>query len=346
MSSKAVLIIYTGGTIGMMEDPDTGSLIPFDFQHLAEQMPELRRFGAKLKGVTFPKPIDSSDINISDWKQIAQLIEKNYADFDGFVVLHGTDTMAYSASALSFMLEGLQKPVIFTGSQLPIGVLRTDGKENLITAIELAATSGQNRTAFTEVGVYFGSSLYRGNRTHKYSTENFNAINSPNFPALAEAGIHIVFRYDLFWPQAEESLHVRDQFNDRVSVLKLFPGMRPEMVQAITRNPELKGLILETFGSGNAPRSEWFLKEMKYLQDSGVVVINVSQCSTGFIDQGKYETSAAFDSLGIVAGSDLTFEAALVKLMWLLGQGIEVSEVRRKMGESIRGELTSYDELV
>lgn len=346
MNPNAVLIIYTGGTIGMMEDANSGSLLPFDFSHLAEQMPELRRFGIGLQGVTFPVPIDSSDLRISHWQQLAALIQENYDRFDGFVVLHGTDTMAYSASALSFMLEGLQKPVIFTGSQLPIGVLRTDGKENLISSIELASIQEDQRTRFQEVGVYFGSSLYRGNRTHKYSTEHFNAINSPNFPTLAEAGIHMVYRYDLFWPPAEEGLRIRSKFDDRVSVLKLFPGIRPEMVQAITRNPILKGLILETFGSGNAPKVDWFLEELRWLNEQDVVVVNVSQCSTGFVDQGKYETSAAFDALGVVPGADLTFEAAMVKLMWLLGQGQAISEVRKLMTCSLRGELTPYDELL
>lgn len=341
--TSSILLIYTGGTIGMMEDATTGALVPFDFTHLQDQMPELRRFNFHIDVVSFEVPIDSSEVSIATWQRIAHLIEVNYTHYDGFVVLHGTDTMAYSASALSFMLEHLRKPVIFTGSQLPIGKLRTDGKENLISAIEIAAARKDGVPVLQEVAVYFESRLFRGNRTHKYNTENFDAFESANCAPLAEAGIHIFYNHQvLFRDPSTEALTVRTAWCDRVGVLKIFPGMHPSLVAGVLKADGLKGLVIETFGSGNAPRQPWFLNLLKEAIDAGVVMVNVSQCNKGFVEQGRYETSSALQRIGVIGGADMTTEAAVTKLMYLLGQDLPRTEVERYMMASLRGELTSF----
>jgi L-asparaginase len=342
MSTSSILLIYTGGTIGMMEDPDTGSLVPFDFAHLQDMVPELRRFNFLIDVVSFEEPIDSSDVSIDTWKRIATIIEVNYNHYDGYVVLHGTDTMAYSASALSFMLDGLAKPVIFTGSQLPIGKIRTDGKENLVTAIEIAAARKEGQPVIQEVAVYFDSKLFRGNRTHKYNTENFNAFESANFAPLADVGIHIFFNHAELFRPSSDTLRIQYELDDQVGVLKLFPGISKNMVEGILKAAGLKALIIETFGSGNAPREGWFIDLLSEAIAGGMVVVNVSQCNKGFVEQGRYETSSSLQKIGVVGGADLTTEAALTKLMYLLGQKLSPAEIKTAMMISLRGELTSF----
>jgi L-asparaginase len=338
--NSSILLIYTGGTIGMMEDPSTGSLIPLDFDHIQDHVPELRRFSVKLDVESFADPIDSSDVSINTWQQLAEIIEKHYDRYDGFVILHGTDTMSYSASALSFMLENLAKPVIFTGSQLPIGKLRTDGKENLITAIEIATARRDGHPVIQEVAVFFESSLFRGNRTHKYNTEDFDAFESANLPALAQIGIHIFFNHaQLLRPSGPFRIY-RD-LNPNVGVLKIFPGINAGFIQGVLSAPGLKGLVLETFGSGNAPRETWFIDSLAQAIENGLCIINVTQCNEGFVEQGRYKTSSALSRIGVVPGADLTTEAALTKLMFLLGQGYHGDALTRQLMASLRGELTA-----
>ncbi len=326
----------------MMEDPSTGSLIPLNFRELVNYIPELRRLSSSLEVVAFDNPIDSSDVNISTWLKIAQTIEDNYDAYSGFVVLHGTDTMAYSASALSFMLENLSKPVIFTGSQLPIGKLRTDGKENLITAIEIATTRRNGEPVLQEVAILFDSKLMRGNRTHKYSTENFDAFSSANYDELAEIGIHIIYNYKSLLRPKEGGLKIHKKFDDSVGILKIFPGMSTKFAHAVLNAPGLKAIILETYGSGNAPKDPALIEQLSEAISRDLVILNVTQCSKGFVEQGLYETSAALQKLGVIGGADMTTEAALTKLMFLLGQGYNGNELRKELSNSLRGELTSY----
>ena len=341
---SSILLIYTGGTIGMMEDAATGALKPFEFEHLMDAVPELRRFNYQIDSVSFEEPIDSSDVTIFYWQKIASLIEVNYAHYDGFVVLHGTDTMSYSASALSFMLENLDKPVIFTGSQLPIGRLRTDGKDNLISAIEIAAAKKDGASIVQEVCIYFESQLFRGNRTHKYSTENFDAFKSANYPSLANVGVHIFYNRALLL-KSQGAFTVKKEMDNGVAVLRIFPSITEDIVRSVLQVPTLKALILETYGSGNAPRSQWFLNCLKEAIDREVVLVNISQCNRGFVEQGRYETSADLLKMGVVAGADMTTEAALTKLMFLLGQGLRNEELKTAMALSLRGELTDYSVL-
>ncbi len=337
-----ILIIYTGGTIGMIKDPKTGSLTPFNFEGVYDQIPELKRFHYHLEFFCFDPLIDSSDINPAHWIQLTEVIEKNYETFDGFVVLHGSDTMAYTASALSFMLENLNKPVIFTGSQLPLGVLRTDGRENFITAIELAAATEENTPVISEVCIYFENYLLRANRTIKYNAENFNAFVSPNYPALAEVGVYLKYnKHNILKPNFKK-LKTHKALDNRIVILKLFPGISKEAVEAILNIPNLKVVILETFGSGNATMEAWFITALKTAVESGLHIINVSQCPAGAVEQGKYDTSLKLKEIGIISGYDITTEAALTKSMFLLGQNLTPGKFRVIMNLPLRGEITVY----
>jgi len=339
--SISILIIYTGGTIGMVNDLVTGALVPIDFRHISGQVPELRRFGFNLESVTFDPVIDSSDVSPETWIRIADTISDNYDHFDGFVVLHGTDTMAYSASALSFMLSGLEKPVIFTGAQLPIGVLRTDGKENLITAIEIAAACENGLPLVPEVCIYFENKLLRGNRTIKFSAEHFNAFSSPNLPPLAEAGLQIRYNRNLIrYPTIRRPLIVSAKFDTGVAVLRLFPGIGHSVVSAVLKTKELHGLILETYGTGNAPTLDWFLDEIRSFIAEGGIVLNVTQCPAGAVEMGLYETSAGLRAAGVISGKDITTEAAVTKMMILLGSSLPKAKVETLLSKPLSGEMS------
>jgi L-asparaginase len=336
-----ILIIYTGGTIGMVKDPFTGSLVPFDFEHISKQVPELQRFGYTLNSVTFDPVSDSSNIDPLTWTRISQAIEDGYNKYDGFVVLHGTDTMAYSASALGFMLGNLSKPVIFTGAQLPIGVLRTDGKENLITAIEIAAAKENGLAVVPEVCIYFENKLMRGCRTTKCNAENFDAFCTPNYPPLAEAGLHIKYNYaDIRYPVGQRDLVVHKIFNTDTAILKLFPGITRKLVHSIISIEGLKGLIIETYGSGNAPTYSWFLEELKQFLDRGGIILNVTQCHGGSVEMGLYETSREMLKAGVVSGRDITSEASITKMMYLLGNYNSREKVVELLNSSISGEIS------
>lgn len=338
-----ILLIYTGGTIGMMEDPETGALRPFDFDLLSEQVPELTRFDIQLDTESYDVPVDSSDMTISHWQRIAWLVAEKYHDYDGFVVLHGTDTMAYTASALSFMLKNLNKPVILTGSQLPIGVLRTDGKENLISSIEIASKRKDDEPVVQEVAIYFGSELFRGNRTIKYSTEDFDAFESPNFKSLANAGIHVFFDYyQLLRPL--DQFQLLPEMEKQVAIIKVVPGMSEAYVNSVLRIEGLKGLILETYGSGNATTAPWFIDAIRKGIENGIQVVNVTQCNRGFVEQGKYETSSALSELGVIPAGDMTIEACYAKFMHVLHYYPD--NVAHQMMASISGEITTYSALV
>lgn len=342
MDKKAsILIIYTGGTIGMVHDSTTGALVPIDFNHITGHVPELSRFGYDLHSISFDPVRDSSNIDPEVWIRIAETIEANYESFDGFVVLHGTDTMAYTASALSFMLRNLAKPVIFTGSQLPIGLPRTDGRENLITAIEIAAAREDGSAIVPEVCIYFDNELTRGNRTTKSSAEHFEAFNSPNYPPLAKVGLHLKYQYNYIrYPLSNKKLVINKSFDNNVAILKIFPGLNPNFVKAVIRTEGLKGLIIETFGSGNAPTYKWFLEELRRFIGSGGIIFNVTQCHGGSVEMGLYETSREMLSAGVISGKDITSEASVTKLMHLLGSCGTMEEIGRWLGKSMAGEIT------
>lgn len=337
----SILIIYTGGTIGMVHDPESGSLIPIDFRHVTDHVPELRKLGFDIHSVSFDPVKDSSNIDPDVWIRLAEIIENSYYDFDGFVILHGTDTMAYTASALSFMLENLSKPVVLTGSQLPIGLLRTDGRENLITAIEIAASIENEAPAVPEVCVYFDNKLTRGNRTTKLSADHFDAFDSPNYHPLAEAGLHLKYSRDLIrYPQQNKKLEVHKAFDNNVGILKLYPGMNRNFVQAILNTKELRGLIIETFGSGNAPTYDWFLSDLKNFIGKGGIIYNVTQCHGGSVEMGLYETSRQMLAAGVVSGRDITSEASVTKLMYLLGRYGSTEKVIENLKRSLAGEIS------
>ena len=340
-NEPSILIIYTGGTIGMVNDPVSGSLIPINFGDISDQVPELRKFGYRLRSISFDPVIDSSNIDPSVWVKIADAIYENYNDYDGFVILHGTDTMAYSASALSFILENLEKPVIFTGSQLPIGVLRTDGKENLITSIEIAAEKKNGLPVVPEVCIYFDNKLMRGNRTTKISAEHFDAFNSPNYPPLAEAGLHIKFNTEhIRYPVIRQELVVHRKINTNVAVLKLFPGMNRDFVNALVNTKNLQAIIMETFGAGNAPTYKWFLEEISQFISKGGLILNVTQCHGGTVEMELYETGRELLKAGVISGRDLTSEASVTKMMHLLSRFDSTDKVTYYLERSLVGEIT------
>lgn len=341
LSETSVLLIYTGGTIGMIHNEETGTLESFNFKHLMKHIPELDKCGVNVESYVFDKIIDSSDMHPDVWVKLVKVIQENYDRYTGFVILHGTDTMAYTASALSFMLNNLSKPVILTGSQLPIGDLRTDGKENLMTSIEIAGAVENGEPVVQEVCIYFENHLMRGNRTTKQNAENFNAFHSCNYPNLADVGIHIKYEQVYFRKNTEKKpLEIYTGYDPNVVVLTLFPGIQKSIVEAVLNVPGLRGVVLKTFGTGNAPRNEWLLNLLKNATDRGIVIVNVTQCLEGAVDMTRYETGMQLLETGVASGHDITTESALVKLMVLLGNEPDIKKVREKMSVSIAGEIS------
>lgn len=327
----------------MVEDPVSGALSPVDFTQLEEIIPEIQGFNFQIDTKSFDQPIDSSNVDVLTWVKLARFIKKYYNNYEGFVVLHGTDTMAYSASALSFLLENLGKPVVFTGSQLPIGTIRTDGKENLISAIEIAASLGEEKSKLKEVAIFFDNTLFRGNRTTKYSTEDFAAMKSSNYPILAEVGVHIFYRNQMMFTPLGNELIVHQEMEREVAVLKIFPGITKNYINTVLGVEGLKGVVMETFGSGNTTSAPWFIDSIKKAIDNGIKIINVTQCSNGFVEQGRYSTSLLLLQAGVIGGADMTTEGALTKMMYLLA--VDGIDFEHSMTISLRGELTSFSPL-
>ncbi len=336
-----LLIIYTGGTIGMVQDA-SGILVPFDFENITQNVPELKRLDYQLQVISFDPIMDSSNMSPDTWVKIAEMIRDEYAHYDGFVVLHGSDTMAYTASALSFMLENLAKPVVLTGSQLPIGEIRTDAKENLITALEIAASRhADGSPVVPEVCIYFDYRLFRGNRSRKYHSNKFEAFDSPNYPPLAEAGVHLKFNSEDICQPGKASLVVHTRLDARIASLKIFPGITEHTVRAILQSPGLKAIILESFGTGNTCTEGWFVQALKEAIGRGLVILDISQCVGGSVELGRYETSRHLKEMGVLSGHDMTFEAAVTKLMFLLGQEYGRPELERMIEFNLRGELSA-----
>ncbi|MGB3465542.1 MAG: asparaginase [Cyclobacteriaceae bacterium] len=336
---SSILIIYTGGTFGMAYDTE-GSLVPFNFGRVLERIPELKSLDLKLTVISFPEPVDSSNVTSQHWIDLGYIIYENYHQYDGFVILHGTDTMAYSASALSYMLQGLRKPVIFTGAQIPIGFIRSDARENLITALEIASSKKDDRPVISEVCLYFNYFLLRGNRSQKIRSSTFAAFESENYPKLAEAGIFIEYNETYLMPyDGNASLTLKNKFDDRVAILKLFPGINKQFVEGVFNIPDLKGVVLETYGSGNTLTSDWFFGCLKEALKKGIIMLNVSQCSGGEVIMGRYETSRQLKELGVLSGGDMTTEAAITKLMFLLGNENKTKEIIKKLQIPLCGEM-------
>ena len=337
-----ILIIYTGGTIGMMQDAKTKALIPFDFKNIYDQIPRLVFYDIDIETFAFDNPIDSSDMIPNDWKQIAENIYERYNCYDGFVILHGTDTMAYTASALSFMFENLSKPIILTGSQLPLGIARTDGRNNIINAVEMAAARDQNNLPMIpEVCICFESQLYRGNRTHKNNAEDFDAFSSPNYPVLANVGVSIKYNHDSIFKMTQENMQLCTKMDTNIAILKLYPGITPHLVHSILETEGLRGVVLETYGSGNSNKSAWFLEILANAINKDIVILNVTQCKGGGrVNMGKYESSFFLEKLGVISGYDIITETAVTKLMYLLGKGKNMDEIKLSLNKSLRGEIT------
>lgn len=339
-TETSILIIYTGGTIGMVKDLETGALKPFNFDDVYEQLPILRKFNFRIDSISFDPLIDSSDMHPKHWVKLANLIQKNYLDYDGFVILHGSDTMSYTASALSFMLGNLSKPVIITGSQLPLGVLRTDGRENLISAIEIAAAKEDDTPMVPEVAIYFENKLYRGNRTYKYHAENFNAFISGNYPVLAKSGVNFKFFSEYILKPKFKKLKLRTQLDTNVVILKLFPGISSRVIDSILSAKGLRAVVLESFGSGNALTDRWFIQRLKQAIDDGIVIVNITQCISGAVEMGKYETSVALNNIGVVSGGDMTTSSAITKLMVVLGEQDSTAKVKQQFQKNWVGEIS------
>lgn len=337
----SVLMIYTGGTLGMVFDTNEKTLVPFNFEQIMENVPELNRLNFDLTVMMLPKPIDSSNIQVQDWIELGHIIEDNFQDFGAFVILHGTDTMAYTASALSFMLENISKPVILTGAQLPIGVARTDARENLFTALEIASGQIDGRPIVPEVCIYFNGLLLRGNRGKKVESSQFDAFHSENYPYLADIGISIAYNFPYiraYRPDLPLKLHTK--FDSNVLIIKLFPGMQVDFLAHCLAKEGLRGVIIETFGAGNAPTDPSFLAVLKEAIQRGIILLNISQCTGGKVMQGKYATSATLEAVGVISGADMTIEAAVTKMMFLLGKyGEDNQEVRFRLQQPICGEM-------
>ncbi len=338
-NQASILVIYTGGTIGMFKDAN-GSLIPVDFNELHDHIPSLDLFNFQIDSYSFDPIIDSANMKPELWVKLAEVIQKNYENYDGFVILHGSDTMSFTASALSFILENLNKPVIITGSQLPLGIPRTDGRENFITSLELAAAKHEETPIIPEVAIYFENQLFRGNRTYKFNAENFEAFRSVNYPPLAEVGVNIRYWENNIRKPNFKKLKINNNLESGVSIIRLFPGITPEIFHSMLNAEGLKAVVLETFGAGNAPTEKWFVDELKAGINRGLTIINISQCRGGAVEMGKYETSSELKRIGLLNGKDMTTEAAITKLMVALGKYSDKKDIAQRMETDWRGEMT------
>jgi L-asparaginase len=339
---SSVLIIYTGGTIGMEHD-SSGSLVALNFNEIVKRAPSLKRLEVMLTVISFPTPIDSSNMSIKEWQNLGFIIYENYQHYDGFVVLHGTDTMAFTAAALSFMLQGLNKPVIFTGAQLPISAIRSDARPNLVTALEIASAKENGQAVVPEVCIYFDYQLLRGNRSFKKRSSQFAAFGCENYPTLAKAGISITYNRDFIKNHDPSgALNYRDRFSSDVLVMKLFPSLKEAYIRHLFDAPGLKGVVLESYGSGNAPSDRWFLNCLEDAIRKGVIIYNVSQLIGGVVAHGRYETSKYLEDIGVISGRDITREAAITKLMFLLGTEPDLEIVKRKLAVPLSGEMSTF----